>query len=251
MRLRVRAGARSDVGRVREHNEDAHVVADRLWAVADGMGGHAAGEGASALAIAALEKPAHRDPDGPFPVDTLVDAVQAAHEHIRESAAQNAGQRGMGTTLTGVALATHEGEELWAVFNVGDSRAYRLLDGDLHQITVDHSEVQELLDAGIISAQEAAVHPARNIITRSLGMPASVTVDVWLVPIEPEQTFLVCSDGLTNEVGDDELEALLAGDDPQEAADRLVAAALAAGGHDNVTVVVVHASAEPAADVAT
>lgn len=239
----VTTGSCTDVGKVRDHNEDALLVTDRLWAVADGMGGHAAGEVASAAVIEVMDRLAGEYSDTLLTVEAIVQSVHTAHRGLHELAATHPEQRGMGTTLTGLALVSHEGEDRWAVFNVGDSRTYRLHDGELMQVTVDHSEVQELVDAGILTAAEAAVHPARNIITRSLGMPASLTVDVWVVPIEPEQTFLLCSDGLTNEVSDPEIaDALESPDDPQSIAERLVHAANDHGGQDNITVIVLAAT---------
>jgi PPM family protein phosphatase len=252
MRMTVTSGATSHVGHVREHNEDAMLVTDRLYAVADGMGGHAAGEVASAIAIETLAELDGRDS---LRAEDVVTAVVTANERILEAVGQDRRRRGMGTTLTGVALVAGDdpGEagggaadgdgERWLVFNVGDSRVYRVADGVLEQLTVDHSEVQELVDAGLITSDEASVHPARNIITRSLGMVTGVQPDVWRLEPTGDETYLVCSDGLTNEVDDDELAAIVGREaDPQAAADRLCAAALEAGGRDNITVVVARAT---------
>ena len=244
-RLTITAGAATDVGRVREHNEDAHLVGDRVFAVADGMGGHAAGEVASALAVEALARLDERDPLTP---DDVVAGIDQANDDILASVETHPDRRGMGTTLTGIALVEEAGAERWAVFNVGDSRVYRFVGADLEQLTVDHSEVQELLDAGLITAFEAAIHPARNVITRSLGLMSSPDPDVRLhEPGAAEEVFLLCSDGLSNEVGAGDLAAVLAEEsDPQRAAERLCEAANASGGRDNITVVVVRA--RPAAD---
>jgi PPM family protein phosphatase len=260
MRVTVTSGATSHVGHVREHNEDAMLATDRLYAVADGMGGHAAGEVASAIAIDTLVELDGRES---LRTEDVVTAVVTANERILEAVAADRRRRGMGTTLTGVALVAGDAPEeaggstaggggadgggageRWLVFNVGDSRVYRLADGVLEQLTVDHSEVQQLVDAGLITSDEASVHPARNIITRSLGMVTGVEPDVWRLEPTGDETYLVCSDGLTNEVDDDELAAILGREpDPQAAADRLCAAALEAGGRDNITVVVARATA--------
>jgi protein phosphatase len=238
-RLVLTAGAATDVGRVREHQEDAYLVTDRVFAVADGMGGHAAGEVASALAIEAMAALAERES---IRAEDVVAAVEDANDRIRSSVTEHPGRRGMGTTLTGLALVQEDGRQMWAVFNVGDSRVYRLRGADFERLTVDHSEVQELLDAGLITAYEAAIHPARNIITRSLGTDRSADPDVSVVEPGGEETFLLCSDGLSNEVGDRELATVLrAEEDPQAVADRLCAAAIRSGGRDNITVVVVRA----------
>lgn len=240
----VSVGSSTDVGRVRDHNEDALLVTDRLWAVADGMGGHAAGEVASALTVEVLGDVVRSQTEGALTTDLVVSAVDASHRALHQSMKLHREQRGMGTTLTGVALVSHDDQDCWAVFNIGDSRVYRLHAGELVQVTTDHSEVQELIDAGVITAAEVAVHPARNIITRSLGMPAPIAVDVWLVPIETEQTFLICSDGLTNEVADAELARILGSSaDPQTVADLLVETANDHGGMDNISVIVVRAEA--------
>ncbi|KAB7745516.1 serine/threonine-protein phosphatase [Nostocoides sp. F2B08] len=235
----VEVGARTAVGRVREHNEDAYLVRDRVFAVADGMGGHAAGEVASALAIEAMDRLSEHDPITP---ELVVAAVSDANASIIEAGLAERRRRGMGTTLTGVALIGPASARRWLVFNLGDSRVYRFADGRLDQLTVDHSEVQELVDAGYITRTEAAIHPARNIITRSLGLELDPEPDVWDRDPSGEETFLVCSDGLTGELRDAEIARILA-DAPsaQAAADLLCAAAEDAGGRDNITVVVVRA----------
>ena len=235
----VEVGARTSVGRVREHNEDAYLMRDRVVAVADGMGGHAAGEVASALAIEAMERLSEHDP---ITSDLVVAAVSDANASIIEAGLAERRRRGMGTTLTGVALTGAAGARRWLVFNLGDSRVYRLADGRLEQVTVDHSEVQELVDAGLITSAEAAIHPARNIITRSLGLELDPEPDLWDLDPVGEETFVVCSDGLTGELGDAEIARILTeAADPQSAADRLCLAAEEAGGRDNITVVVVRA----------
>lgn len=234
---RLRIGSATDTGRVRDHNEDAVLAEGTVFVVADGMGGHAAGEVASGIVVDTMRELVGRDG---LTTDDVTGQVLQANERILASVAAHPEQRGMGTTATGLALVTHEDRAQWAVFNVGDSRAYRLLGDELTRITVDHSEVQELVDAGIITAAEAQVHPARNVVTRSLGAPLAHDPDLWVVPLTPGERFLVCSDGLTNEVPEEQLRDILqAHPEPRDAADALVHAAVAAGGRDNVSVVVV------------
>lgn len=237
IRGRLRIGSATDTGRVRDHNEDAVLAEGSVLVVADGMGGHAAGEVASGIAVETMRELVGRDE---LTTDDVTAQVLTAHRRILDSVADHREQRGMGTTVTGLVLVTHEGRAHWAVLNVGDSRVYRLLGDDLTRVTVDHSEVQELVDAGVITPAEAAVHPARNVVTRSLGAPLRHQPDIWLVPPTPGEQFLVCSDGLTNELGDEQLRDILqAHTDPRDAADELVRAAVAAGGRDNVSIVVV------------
>jgi serine/threonine protein phosphatase PrpC len=241
-RMRIEAGAATAVGHVREHNEDAYLVRDRVFAVADGMGGHAAGEVASAFAIEAVERLADHDP---VTSDLVVAAVADANDRIIEAARADRGRRGMGTTLTGVAVTGSQDGQRWLVFNLGDSRVYRFADGRLGQVTVDHSEVQELVDAGYITSAEASIHPARNVITRSLGLELDPEPDLWELEPVGEETFVVCSDGLTGELRDADIARILADSpEPQAAADRLCAAAEESGGRDNITVVVVRSVTE-------
>lgn len=236
-RVPLRVGVATDVGRVRAHNEDAAYAAGSIYLVADGMGGHAAGEVASALTAQAMGELAHRDD---LVVGDLVAQVALANRRILAEATAAPQHRGMATTLTGIGVVQVGGTAHWAVFNLGDSRVYRYADGQLRQVTVDHSEVQELVDAGLLTPAEAAGHPLRHTVTRSLGRAHLPAVDTWVFPPTPGERFVVCSDGLTGEVGDEDIAALLARTpDPQQAAAALVEAALAAGGRDNVTVVVV------------
>jgi PPM family protein phosphatase len=233
----VRAAMATDVGRVREHNEDAGLVTPHLVAVADGMGGHAAGEVASALAVAALARLGEEDALRPSDV---VARVGEANRAILESVAQHPDQRGMATTLAGLAQVVVDGAAHWAAFNIGDSRIYRVVDGRMTQVSQDHSEVAELVALGLLTPEDALRHPARNIVTRCLGRDPLDPVDSWVFPPHPGERFLLCTDGLTNELRDEHIARLLLdGDDPQVVADRLVAAAVEAGGRDNVTVVVV------------
>ncbi len=236
--LTVTSGHRSDVGRVRHHNEDSVLVGQRLWAVADGMGGHAAGDIASALVIEGL-RPLDEE-DDLRPAD-LVDALHAVNDRILAHGHDNPAVRGLGSTVTGLALVAVAGAAHWAVFNVGDSRVYREADGALARATVDHSEAEELLLEGVITAEQARTHRARNIVTRSLGQPDTPQVDLWLLPQTPGERFLICSDGLNGELTDDAIHALLAAHpDPGQAAASLVAAALEGGGRDNVTAIVLN-----------
>ncbi len=236
-RPRARAGAATDVGRVRDHNEDAALVLDGLYLVADGMGGHAAGEVASGIAVATMGELAGREP---LSGDEVTAQVRAANQRILEAVSTHPERRGMGTTLTGLALVTVDEQWRWLVLNVGDSRTYRLADGELTRVTVDHSEVQQLVDAHVITAEQARVHPARNIVTRSLGTHAAHRVDTTELAVRPGETFVVCSDGLTEELTDTEIRDIaIAHPDPQDAASQLVREAVTAGGRDNVTVVVV------------
>ncbi|MBI5088044.1 MAG: serine/threonine-protein phosphatase, partial [Actinobacteria bacterium] len=210
------------------------------FAVADGMGGHQAGEVASELAARTLRERLHA---GASSVDVVVAAVLEANAAIFQTAHTNAEQRGMGTTLTAITVlpANDERGEQLALVNVGDSRAYLLRSGELTRATVDHSYVQELLATGHITENEARNHPRRNIVTRALGIEPTVRVDSWLLPIVRGDRYVICSDGLVDEVEDFDIHTLLDNhpDDPQAAAEALVSAAIASGGRDNVTVVVI------------
>ena len=235
--LRVRWGSATDVGRVRDHNEDSLVADGMVFAVADGLGGHAAGEVASRIAVEALAELRGHPASGP---DDVSEALREANRRILESQAGAPEQRGMGTTVAGLTVVDTAGREQWVVFNVGDSRVYRFADDDLSQVTRDHSEVRELMDAGVIDAAEAAVHPLRNVITRSLGSDPAPAVDTWVLPPTAGERFVVCSDGLSNELDDGKIMLVVRDQaDPQVAADQLVGAAVRAGGRDNVSVVVV------------
>lgn len=235
--LRVRSGCATAVGRVRDHNEDSLIADGMVFAVADGMGGHAAGEVASRIAVEALAELARHPASGPADVTAV---LHEANRRILESQSRVAEQRGMGTTVAGLTTVETGGGEHWVVFNVGDSRVYHLADSRMSMVTRDHSEVRELMDAGLIDAAEAARHPLRNVITRSLGSDPAPAVDTWVLPPTPGERFVVCSDGLSNELDDQEIMLVVRKyADPQIAADQLVGAAVRAGGRDNVSVVVV------------
>jgi len=235
--VRLADGARSDVGRGRPDNEDSLLV-DRehhLYAVADGMGGHRAGEVASATAIETL-KSAYA---GGRPLDQAVEAANAA---VFSKAADDAALRGMGTTLTAVAV---EDGHTAVLGHVGDSRAYLMRDGTVTQVTDDHSLVEQLVREGRLSPEEAHHHPQRAIITRALGVDAQVDVDIYRVDLQPGDRLLICSDGLTNMLSDETIGMTLGRHaDPQQAADTLVDMANQAGGDDNITVVVLDALAD-------
>ena len=236
--MRLITGAATDVGRVREGNEDAYLVDDAmgLVAVADGMGGHRAGEVASATALEALRSAiTHGRP--------LRESMQDANEAVFTKSLTDEELRGMGTTLTAATLVTG-GTVL--VGHVGDSRAYLLHDGELRQVTVDHSLVEELVREGRLTADEAAVHPQRSIITRALGVDASVEVDVYPVELAPGDRLLLCSDGLTGMVQAETIAGTLRREeDPARAAAALIDAANVAGGEDNITAVVVAVTDDP------
>lgn len=235
----LRWGAATDTGRVREANEDAYLAEPLVFAVADGMGGHQAGEVASAMAADVLRD---RLATGAPSTEVMEAAVVEANAAIFQTARRNSAQMGMGTTLTALAVvpATDSTPTQLALANVGDSRTYVLTQGRLRRATIDHSYVQELLATGHITEEEARHHPRRNIVTRALGIEPSVRVDSWLLPLVRGERYILCSDGLVDEVDDDGIAAIARQhDDPQVAAQQLVDAALANGGRDNVTVVVV------------
>jgi protein phosphatase len=231
----LRGAAATDVGRVRQVNEDRYLVTDDLFAVADGVGGHQAGEVAAQTSVETLESSFQdRTTDG------LIDAIHRANDAVWRLAQDQAERRGMGTTITALALVEEDGEDQLAIANVGDSRAYLFQRGELMQVTEDHSLVEELVREGQLTPEEAQVHPQRSIITRALGMEPEIEVDSWtLIPFAGDRIVL-CSDGLTNEVSPDRIASTLRQlSDPQEVARELVREARAHGGNDNITVVVV------------
>jgi len=231
----LRWGSATDVGRVRSNNQDSSLVALPLFAVADGMGGHAAGEVASRLALDTL-----RNSVADQSLESLVAGVKLANTRVFEMSHTDPSMRGMGTTLCAVALVIIDGHERLAVVNVGDSRVYVLQDGAFIQVSEDHSLVESMVRQGTITPEQAKVHPQRNILTRSLGIDGEVGVDSWEVAPFSGDRYLLCSDGLFNEVTDDRIaEILTATEDPQEAAEILVRMANEGGGRDNITVVIV------------
>ncbi|MGN0038358.1 MAG: Stp1/IreP family PP2C-type Ser/Thr phosphatase [Coriobacteriales bacterium] len=233
--------ARTDVGCVREHNEDSFIAATPLFVVADGMGGHEAGEVASEIAINTLLEKAPSSPDG----DALANAVRAANIAIISAAANGTGRPGMGTTMT----AAQVFEDQLVIAQVGDSRAYLLHEGTLQRITRDHSLVADLVEQGRITEEEARVHPQRSVITRALGSDATVEPDIYILRVSPGDRLLLCSDGLSGMVQDSGIASILrANASPQDCCDALIREALAAGGMDNVTCVVVDPLKEPEPD---
>ena len=229
-------GAATHTGMVRDEHEDSYVAESKVFGVADGMGGHQAGEVASAIAATILRD---RLPNGAS-VDLMVAAVVEANSAIFQAAHTHAEQRGMGTTLTTLALVPVSTPARVVIANVGDSRTYLLRNGRLRRVTVDHSYVQELVNTGHITEAEARSHPRRNIVTRALGIEPTVKVDTWVQPLAAGDRFVLCSDGLVDEVDDDEIARVLRENpDAQSAADALVAVANGNGGRDNVTVIVV------------
>jgi serine/threonine protein phosphatase PrpC len=229
---------RSDVGRRRAVNEDSVLVSPPVFAVADGMGGHAAGDRASAAVVDRLAALAGLADHGYLDVSRLDGALAAAADDIDDFAAHI--PIGAGTTVTGVLLALVEGEPHFAVFNIGDSRVYLLAGGEFSRVTRDHSVVQEMVDAGLIDERQAEDHPESNVITRAVGFRESPQPDLWMLPMRPGMRLLLCSDGLTKEVDDRRIRRYLTESGAAaETADDLMDAALVAGGRDNVTVVVI------------
>ncbi len=238
-RVTFNVSAASDKGLVRRVNEDSFVDVPPLFLVADGMGGHAFGDRASQETARVLSSllPSHE----PATATAILAAVAAANLAVQAISADDFA----GTTLAGVALVQTDSTQAchWMAFNIGDSRVYSWDGRVLRQVSVDHSAVQELVDSGAITAAEAAVHPDRNIITRAIGIDGELEPDVWLLPAGGTQSFVICSDGLTKELDDRAIEVVLATTALDASpADRLVAAALASGGADNVTVVVVEST---------
>lgn len=241
--MKVLVGAATDIGQVREGNEDSYLVLDPLFAVADGMGGHRGGEVASDLAVQTIRRLFERH-EG-----SLIEQVERANRAVFERSQSDRAVSGMGTTLTAVVVDDRGGARL---AHVGDSRAYLLRDGELDLLTRDHTLVQRMVDEGELTAEEAEDHPHRHILTRVLGGEGSVSVDEGVLELRQGDRLLLCTDGLTGMVRDDEIRSLLQQtSDPQEAAERLVHAANGAGGVDNITAVVLDvvdgsaASSEP------
>ncbi len=225
-------GSRTEVGHVREHNEDSLVVTPPLFAVADGMGGHEAGEVASEIAIKTLAELAPQNADG----EALARAVVAANLNVIKAPREGIGREGMGTTLTAAIL---EGERL-VIAQVGDSRAYLLHDGHLQQLTRDHSLMADMIEAGQLTEAEARVHPNRSVITRAIGSDPHMQPDIYELNVASGDRILLCSDGVCGMIDDQEIATIMGGSETaQICADNLVAGALAAGGYDNATAIVI------------
>jgi PPM family protein phosphatase len=239
----VAAGV-TDVGRVRDGNEDDFIDQSNrlgLVAVADGMGGHRAGEVASATALEALRAAVASG-------QSLRDAIEGANDAVLEKSVSDQELAGMGTTLTAGMLGS---DGYLVVGHVGDSRAYLVRDGELTQITDDHSLVEEMVRGGELTREQAEVHPRRSIITRALGIDPEVEVDEYPIELRPGDRILFCSDGLTAMVRPDEIASILSREhDPKRTAQLLVDAANAAGGEDNITAVIVEAVEIPDDEVA-
>lgn len=236
-KVSVRWATATDVGLVRTINEDSLLASPPLFMVADGMGGHDAGEVASAIAVEEFDRLVGADP---LTIEDLGGALHTAADRI--DALSDGGPLSAGTTVALVATMEIDDVAYWVVLNLGDSRVYRATEGLFEQVSVDHSVVQELMDRGELTEAEARVHPYRHMITRALGAGPESDPDYWLIPAEPGDRMLICSDGLTGEVSDPVLERVLRdGGSPEDVCATLVELALSAGGHDNVTVVVVDA----------
>lgn len=230
-----RSASATHVGLVREANEDAVYVDDRLALVADGMGGHAAGEVASELAISIYQQHLTRDPS----LTGLAEGLTHANQSILDDARAHPEREGMGTTLAGVALIPYDTGRAVAWVNIGDSRLYLIRDGRAQQVTEDHSVAEEWVRQGRITKAEAAVHPRRHQLTRVLGMEVFADGDTGLLSVVSGDRLLLCSDGLSNEVSDDEIAAIATVEtDLHVVCDQLVQRALNAGGRDNISLIV-------------
>jgi serine/threonine protein phosphatase PrpC len=246
-RLPVEVGSLSDPGQVRELNEDYFGTPEtmeispelveqqgRLYAVADGMGGHAAGEVASQQAVSALFEKYYASPSAEI-IERMKEAIETANVEVHAQASLDRAKAGMGTTLVAAVL---QGDDLY-VANVGDSRAYLVREQSIEQVTRDHSWVNEQVQAGIITEQEAREHLYRNIITRSLGTKPEVDIDFFQRKVQPGDVLVLCCDGLSNEVEDDEIARIVSTNSAQKATQKLIDLANQRGGLDNVTAVVV------------
>ena len=239
MAVELRYAAATDVGLVREVNEDAHLAEPPVFLVADGMGGHAGGDVASAIVVEEFTRLAGTAYDADAAARAVLGALEASQRRIEEHAAGRVGRAAPGTTVAAAILVDGD-EPSWLVANLGDSRVYRMHGGVLVQVSRDHSLVQDLVDSGEITEDEMADHPERHVITRALGGPGFTEPDLFRLALDEVDRLLVCTDGVNGLVGDDVIEGILAGEpDPAVAARALVVAALDAGGEDNATVVVV------------
>lgn len=233
--MKIEVGSATDIGRVRERNEDSVLVNPPLYVVADGMGGHRGGQVASQVALETMEELATQGPG------SLADHVRRANRAVWDRSVEDERLSGMGTTLTAARI---DGASA-LIAHVGDSRAYLLRDGMLRQLTTDHTLVDRMVRSGEITEAEADVHPHKNVLTRALGTDEQVEVDEDALALVDGDRLLICSDGLTGMVTEDQIQAILENSDhPQQAADRLVKAANRAGGIDNISVVVLDAIGE-------
>lgn len=233
---RLAWGAATHVGHKRAINEDSFVATAPVFAVADGMGGHDSGEVASGLVAERLSQLAESDDLLP---EVVVDALRSVHGEI-QSRHDGASDREMGTTVAGIVLLESSTPLRWLMINVGDSRVYRLHGDDFDQVSVDHSVVQELITAGVITSESAQRHPDRHVITRALGVGDELVADFALFEPIPGERFLLCSDGVHGQLRADEIVSILREHiGPQGAADALIAAVLAGRAPDNLTAIVV------------
>lgn len=236
--------AATHVGHVRQINEDAYLEREdiMLWAVADGMGGHHAGDVASSKVVDWLNELEASDPVPPLSklVDTIEDKIIAANDELVKLANEHNDNRTIGTTVVTMIAAGDHCAFLWA----GDSRAYRSRDSEISQLTRDHSQVEEMVQQGLLQREEAEAHPASNVITRAVGATDKIYIDVDIVETKPGDTFLLCSDGLNKHLSDDEINEIMQLPDVTEIAEKLVNMTLSRGAIDNVTVVVVRAQAD-------
>ena len=242
--VELQYGVATDVGLVREANEDSLLAQPPVFVVADGMGGHDGGEIASRIVVEEFAQLAERGYDPRGGPDAVLATLRSCQRRLKEYGAGRRGSDGGpwrgGTTAVVALLVETDDGPAWLLTNLGDSRIYRVAGGELLRVSTDHSVVQELVDAGRISEDQARVHPERHIVTRALGGPDPLDPDFFLLALGEAGRILLCSDGVTDLIRDAEIAAVL-GDspDPRDAADRVVAAALAAGGVDNATAVVV------------
>ena len=238
-RLRLTWGGATDQGRIRANNQDAMYADPGLFVVADGMGGHQGGEVAANLAVRTIANAERSDRK------QLREAITEANRVVHQTALEEPELHGMGTTLTTLAVSQEADSHQFVILNVGDSRVYRHRDGELEQLTEDHSYVAELVRRGELDDQAAEVHPYRNMLTRAIGVHAEVEIDEWLLEPVAGDRFMLCSDGLTNEVADLEIaEQLGLGQDPSTTAKALVGLANQRGGRDNSTVLIVDVQVE-------
>lgn len=242
--VELQFGAATDVGLVREVNEDAYLATPPVFVVADGMGGHDGGDVASAIVVEEFARlvDARHDPRAGAELvrATLRECQRRIAEYGERQVTKGKHKWYAGTTVVAALLVADEDGPQWLLANLGDSRVYRFAADALEQVSVDHSLVQELVDAGTITADDATTHPERHVVTRALGGPEEADADYFLLPATSGERLVLCSDGINGMIGDDEIAAVLReNDDPRDAADKLVAAAVAAGGKDNATAVVV------------
>jgi protein phosphatase len=240
--VQLHHGAATDVGLLRETNEDAYLVAPPVFVVADGMGGHEHGDVASRIVVEEFARLAERGFEPTRGREAVTAALEASQRRIGELASPGPGpRRTPGTTVVAALLVEDaDGAPAWLLANLGDSRIYAMAAGELRQVSVDHSVVQEMVDSGEITAAQASAHPERHVITRALGGPVLEPADFFELGLAEAERLLLCTDGVSGLVDDARIaEILTQSPDPRDAADRLVAAALDAGGDDNATAVVV------------